>query len=194
MNKKYLTPTDVAEMLMVSPVTIRQWAQKGRLEASHTPGGHRRFNLESVKRFAANNGIRLADNHESFLKILIVDDEQQVLAYLKDALEYHIDGVSIVTANDGFQAGKKLYTFRPDIVLLDLMMPGLDGFEVCQAIKTDPEIQSTRVIAMTGYYDDENINKILHQGAEHCFAKPLDIKALLSALDLNHYSLSKIQG
>lgn len=179
---------------MVSPVTIRQWAQKGRLEATSTPGGHRRFSLEEVKRFAVQNGIRLEQNHQQQQKILIVDDDEQILAYLKDYLEYLNDELLIKTASDGFQAGKQLYTFKPDIVLLDLVMPELNGFEVCKAIKNDPETQFIRVIAMTGFHSDENINKIIEQGAEECLAKPLNMDNLVQALNINNSSMAKAQG
>ena len=74
-------------------------------------------------------------------------------------------------------------TFRPDVVVLDLKMPGLDGFQMCRTIKADPETSSTIVVAMTGYFSPETEARILECGAVRCFAKPLEPSALSSYID-----------
>ena len=90
--------------------------------------------------------------------------------------------VSTLIALDGYEAGRLVQTFAPQVVLLDLMMPGLDGFEVCERIKQDPTTRNTRVLAMTGLYTPENEVKILGAGAEYCLAKPIHTDLLLSCL------------
>jgi CheY-like chemotaxis protein len=88
-----------------------------------------------------------------------------------------------MTAADGFEAGRLVATFRPDVVLLDLRMPGMDGFQVCRTIKADPETSSTIVISMTGYHTPETEAKILECGAIRCFAKPVEPSTLASYID-----------
>ena len=184
--KTYLTPNDVAELLMVSPVTVRQWAQKGGLNALTTPGGHRRFLRHDVERFAREHGIALQPPDAQELRILIVDDDEQLAGYLVELLRDQSETIVTQTAYDGFDAGVKLQTFQPHIMLLDLMMPGLDGFAVCRRMQEDPATKAVRIIAMTGFYSPENVERILNAGAEVCLPKPLPKDALLEAIGLYH--------
>lgn len=178
-QRTYLTPQEVAERLMVSPVTVRQWAQKGLLSAIVTPGGHRRFLREEVSRFAKDYG--MAPGHEA-LSVLIVEDDRQFARYLEELLAGLVEGVVIDIALDGFEAGRKVQAMCPAVVLLDLMMPGLDGFEVCAQLKADVHTHDVRIIAMTGHGTDENIARILKAGAECCLTKPIDKASLIEAL------------
>lgn len=181
-EKKYLTPNDVGKLLMVSPITVRQWAQKGELPSLATPGGHRRFLREDLIRFAKRRGLSLALPGSDEPRILVVDDDEPFAAYLLDLFAVLDKPVVTDIAHDGFEAGRKVQTFQPHIVLLDLMMPGINGFEVCRSLKEDPSTSATRVIAMTGYSSSENRARILAAGAEQCLAKPFDRTTLLDAI------------
>ena len=86
-------------------------------------------------------------------------------------------------AADGFEAGRLVATCRPEVVLLDLKMPGLDGFQVCRTIKADPDTSSTVVIAMTGYHSPETEARILECGAIRCFSKPVEPSTLSAFID-----------
>jgi len=183
-GKSYLTPNDVATLLMVSPVTVRQWAQKGGLSALTTPGGHRRFLRHDVERFARERGIALQPPAGDSLRILIVDDDKQLAGYLVELFANREEAVSTQTAHDGFEAGAKVQTFQPHIMLLDLMMPGLDGFGVCHQMQEDPNTKAVRIIAMTGYHTTGNVQRILAAGAEVCLPKPFPNDELLEAIGL----------
>lgn len=183
-NKTYLTPNQVAELMMVSPATVRLWAQNGDLNALTTPGGHRRFLHNEVERFARQRGLTLNPSGGDGVRILIVDDDEQLLRYLVELLRGLSEKVVTETANDGFAAGLKILKFRPDVILLDLMMPGLDGFEVCRLVKSSPSTKAIRVIAMTGYHTPENVECIVNAGAEGCLPKPIDVQTLLDMLCL----------
>ncbi|WP_086934214.1 response regulator [Agarilytica rhodophyticola] len=178
--KDYLTPKETADVLRVSPITVRVWAQKGLLKASTTAGGHRRFEREEVERFAREKGIELSEDTE--MRALIVDDDLDHLELLADVFKEHLPDVVIETARDGFEAGQKVASFKPKVVLLDLLMPGVDGFKACRSIKENASSKDVRVIAMTGYMSDENVRKIKHSGAEVCLEKPLDIPRLIALL------------
>jgi excisionase family DNA binding protein len=177
-RKPYLTPTEAATLLMVSPITVRQWAAKGLLKAELTLGGHRRFLWHELERFARDNGLSLQRSDAGYVaRLLVVDDDPQIARLLAEILDAH-EGLTIETALDGFEAGIKVQQFNPDLVLIDLMMPGLDGFEVCRRLKADPVTRGIRLIAMTGLPSAEDTERALAAGAERCFAKPFDTPAL----------------
>ncbi len=184
-EKSYFTPNEVADLFMVSPITVREWAKNGQLQAKLTPGGHRRFLREEIHRFAKKRGLTLADATDPTTRILVVDDDHQFCSYISELLTTTTNFVTLQTAYDGFSAGQILTTFHPHIVLLDIMMPGMDGFEVCGKIKQDPETERIRVIAMTGNISASNRTRILTAGAECCLAKPIDTDELFTALKID---------
>ena len=186
-QKSYFAPGEVADMLMVSPATVRNWASRGELAAVSTPGGHRRFLRQDVERFARENNLTIQLPDDDVHRVLIVDDDVQVAAYLSRFLGQVDASVATMEAHDGYTAGRLVQAFRPHVVLLDLMMPGLNGFDVCRQIKNDPATRATRIIAMTGYYNETNVARALQAGAEHCIAKPYDQQQLLSLLGVGEY-------
>ena len=183
-EKNYMTPYEVAELLMVAPVTVRAWAQKGLLRSLSTPGGHRRFRREEVERFARDSGVSFDARLGRALRVLIVDDDRQFAGYLNELLEGREEPVVTAVAHDGFEAGSKVHTFKPDVMVLDLMMPDIDGFKVCRQITQDPATAAVRVIAITGYPTPENIRRSMDEGAASCLGKPLDVAELLKAIGL----------
>lgn len=183
-QKKYLTSNDVASLLMVTTETIRQWARKGLLSAEVTPGGHRRFLLPEVERFAQERGMSLRHLQDDEFRVLIVDDDEQVIDYLLNLFRTLPGNVSVEVAHDGFSAGHKVFSFRANVMLLDLMMPGMDGFEVCKQMKANPETEKIRIIAMTGHPTSENMERIVSMGAETCLEKPFTNQALLDAIGI----------
>ena len=187
-NKDYLTPTQVANMLMVSPVTVRAWAQKGLLRADTTPGGHRRFRHQDVQDFARQHNLNLDNQDDNELRVLIIDDDAAFSGFLRDVLAEAGDTLITEIALDGFEAGRKIETFRPHIVLLDLMIPGLDGFQVCENLKSVDRTRAIRVVAMTGFYTEENVQRITASGAEACLSKPFSPVQLLQILGLEQKS------
>ncbi|MCP4128566.1 MAG: response regulator [Gammaproteobacteria bacterium] len=184
MDKTYLSPAEVAKLLRVATVTVRMWAQKGMLKAETTPGGHRRYRYQEIKRFAAQYGISLQTGTEEQLRILVVDDEVEWSGLLAKILMAADDDVITELAADGFEAGRKIHSFRPHVILLDLKLPGIDGIEVCRSIKADPETQSIRVIGITGFMSQENEDRLLQAGAECCLSKPVDEEKLLATVGL----------
>jgi len=178
-NKDYFTPNEVAKWMMVSPVTVRGWAQRDLLQAEVTPGGHRRFRREEVERFARQWN---PAGNKGPQRILIVDDDKTIVDLLTELLEGDERPVVVETAFDGFDAGRKVYAFQPDIVLLDLKMPGLSGAVVCKKIKEHPGNADIRVIGMTGDLTPEGRAELLAAGAECCLTKPIDMNQLLAQI------------
>ena len=184
-DKKYLSPTEVADLLMVTPMTVRRWANKGELRALTTPGGHRRFTQEDVDKFAQKNGISLAPNKSKELRVLIVDDDKDLALYLSDLLLDGTNQVVTKVAHNGFAAGIEVKIFEPDVIITDLMMPEMDGIEVCQLLKSHSQTSGIRIIGITGYYTEKNVLAFIEAGAEECLKKPIDPVELLEAIGLD---------
>lgn len=181
----YLTPTEVANLLMVSPVTVRQWAQKGMLEARTTAGGHRRFLLEDVEKFARSRNMNLPGTTRS---VLVVDDDRQLNKYLVALLSTHTEALDVYSAFDGFEAGRLVGQHKPEIVLLDIMMPGMDGVQVCRAIKGDTATEHATVIGMTGHFTPQVEEDMLEAGAKVLLKKPFSQDELFE-----HCGLASLQ-
>lgn len=170
-----LTPTQVAGLLMVSPITVRQWAQKGMLPAQTTAGGHRRFLRSDVEQFARERGLTIPDLRQT---VLVVDDDHQLNSYLVAVLETQAADVQVYSAYDGFEAGRMVAQHQPEIVLLDIMMPGMNGVQVCKAIKGESSTAHTRVVGMTGHFTDEVESRLLDAGAVVLLKKPFSTEDL----------------
>ena len=181
MSTEWLTPNEVAELLLVSPVTIRQWAQKGMLEARTTPGGHRRFSMDAVRQFAVREGMASRLRGKGKRSILVVDDDEQLNRFLVELFKAKDEGARVESAYDGFEAGSKVQQVKPDVVLLDLMMPGMDGFQVCERLKNDVDTMHIRVVAMSGYCSPENECRAMKAGADCFLKKPFSNAEVLGA-------------
>jgi putative two-component system response regulator len=181
-NKTYLTPNEVAELLMVSPITVRSWAQKGLLVAKVTPGGHRRFLKSDVERFVRESGADQAGVASGAARILIVDDDPLMTTYIQDILADSGLVFLVEAAQNGFEAGVKIHGFAPDVVLLNFMLPETDGFRICSLIKGDAATRHISVIAITEDVSPANVARILEAGAETFLAKPFKPQDLLGIL------------
>ena len=110
-------------------------------------------------------------------KILIVDDERAMVNLIKETLqvsgEYNIE-----VAFNGFSAGQKFGVFKPDLILLDIKMPKMDGFEVCSLIRKDPKNNDTKIIVLSGQIDEKDIKRLFELGANAYFSKPFNSEDL----------------
>jgi excisionase family DNA binding protein len=180
---EYLTPTEVADRLLVATVTVRLWASKGLLPSVTTLGGHRRFRAEDVEAFALRHqqgktGYRLPS------RVLIIDDDRQFSRYLAGLIAKQAPGTLIDIAHDGFSAGVKCQSMRPDVVTLDLQMPDMDGFEVCAMLRKMFGALKPRIVALTGFASPTNVERIIAVGADACLAKTTAAGALLKEMGL----------
>ena len=187
--KQSFSTSEVARYCHVTADTIRKWAEAGRLRVFKTPGGHRRIHREDLVYFMKQNKLPI---HEDLgnpgVKILVVDDEKAILSVIRRFLERSETPFQIEIALDGFDAGQLVAGFKPDVVFLDLRLPGIDGFEVCRRIKHNPATEATQVIAMTGYYQGEAAQRIIEMGASILLQKPFtsdDLKEALSKVGVS---------
>jgi len=188
-EKTFLTPNEVAKLLLVSPITVRQWAQKGLLPAQTTAGGHRRFLLADIERFAAERGIELPQPEQ---QLLIVDDDRQLNDYLVALFTTEVPDLIVHSARDGFEAGRLVQQHKPSVVLLDVMMPGIDGLEVCRSLKADAATADIRIVAMTGFHSPELERSMLAAGARVLLKKPFDSDTVIRECGFTRFSEASV--
>lgn len=172
LTKKYLTPKEAAAYLNVSTESIRNWTKAGKLNAVTTLGGHRRFYQEDIDKFIATYSKEIPKVNQT--RILVVDDNQQFVRTIEDYLKLSNEDIAFEKAYDGFEAGHKVTLFKPSIIFLDLVMPNINGIEVCRYIKKNEETRHIRVIAMTGFISETTMKDFMDAGAERVLAKPFD--------------------
>jgi len=182
MPERLLTTGEIADYCQVSRVTVFQWIRKEQIPAFSTPGGHYRVKLSDFRRFLEKYDMPVdpAFFSRDRDRVLVVDDDPQVVNLMLRALETDVRGekLELETAADGFEAGLKIASFKPHLILLDLMMPGLDGFKVCEQVKSNPETEHVKVLIVTGYGSEDNIERALRLGADDYLLKPLDMEQL----------------
>ncbi|MDC0667427.1 response regulator [Nannocystis radixulma] len=167
---------DVARICCVTPTTVIRWIEDGLIPAFKTVGGHRRVRREDLERVCQERGIPFTvPTGDEVGRLLVIDDEPVVLDLVRDVLKDLSHQFDVEVARDAFDAGRLVATFRPQLIFLDLMMPGVDGFEVCSRLKRDASTMHTEIIAITGYYTEANMERILAAGASACLKKPLDV-------------------
>ena len=164
----------------VSPKTIINWIDAGHIEAYRTVGGHRRIKIDDLEAFMRKQGIPIPEELlvDERKRILIVDDDPIIVETLVQALEEDEHDYEIISASDGFEAGIQVNHFKPHLLILDIMMPDIKGYDVCKKIKSDPATSDIKIIVLSAYLDDEKFQKMIENGADLCLSKPLPLPQL----------------
>jgi len=187
-RKKYVTSLEAAGLLMVSPVTIREWARKGLLQSVSTAGGHRRFMLDQLQQFAQAHGIQLENPGSAPapepLRVLFVDDDSAFTEYLREIVLASDSSIDVKSATDGFRAGQLTEAFRPNLVALDIGMPGIDGIELCRRLRASPATANSRLVIVSGSLSPENIEAARAAGADAWIDKGASRAEILRVLGL----------
>jgi len=176
-TSEYYSIPEAAKRFGVNRATMWKWVKSEKVKAIVTPGGHHRIMRREIDSLLAQNGFSQKTASKD-TTILVVDDDKTVRTALERYLvraKYRVE-----TAADGFTAGMKVKELKPDLVILDLMMEGLDGFEVCRAIKADEALKTTRVVIMTGFDTPENRSRALSEGADAYLPKGGDFKQVVN--------------
>jgi excisionase family DNA binding protein len=184
---EFLTPNEVADRLLVAPVTVRLWATRGLLPSETTPGGHRRFRTQDVEEFIARRR-QLQEPRTAPSRILLIDDDERYTQALSTVLTARVPGLFVDTAADGFTAGIKCESMRPDVVTLDLNMPGMDGIEVCRLLRSMFGNDRPRIVMLSGALTQNNIRRAQEAGANGCVEKTAKTEVLLRELGISEPS------
>jgi excisionase family DNA binding protein len=181
--KQVLTTGDVAKHCGVSLSTVFRWIKEGYISAYTTPGGHHRIVLGEFHRFLQRNDMPIPESvftdAELRRRVLVVDDDPRIIEMITDVLADCDRRYEVSSATDGFEAGMMISSFHPHLVILDLMMPRVNGFDICRRIRLNPETSSVKILAVTGFANSANRDRILSLGADDYLEKPLDTGQLV---------------
>jgi len=181
---KNLSTFAIAQMLHVDPGSVANWIDQGLLRAHRTPGGHRRVVAEDLIQFLREHKMPIpAELSPAPKRILVVDDQPPITQLIARAVKAAHPDCEVIEAHDAFHAGTQTATFKPDVFILDLRMPGMDGYEVCRLIKSQDATKHAEVVAITAYPSEESISRIKKCGARVCLTKPLDMDQLLKEIE-----------
>lgn len=179
MKKEFLTTRNVAEYCDVTIHAVNKWVNAGKLKAYQTPGNHKKISEEEFIRFLQQYNMVIPEDFVSKMRkskrILIVDDDKSSVRLIMGLLN-KLANYEIKSAYDGFKAGVKYCAFKPDLITLDLMMKGVNGFDVCSYIRSEHKNDNVKILAVSAYLDDENKKKILDLGADDYLSKPFSSK------------------
>ena len=183
--KTVYTTGEAARICKVSQQTIIRCFDNGSLKGFRVPGSRfRRIPRHELFSFMRDNGIPTDALESGKRKALIVDDDQDLVELLSDA--FSRDGrFDIKTANNGFDAGMLVKEFRPDIVVLDIMLPDINGKEVCQRVRGDNTLEQVKIICISGMVEQDKVADLRAAGADDFMQKPFQVDKLLErACDL----------
>lgn len=181
--KDLFTTGEAADICRVSQQTIIRCFDSGRLRGFRVPGSKfRRIPRQNLIKFMRENNIPLDNLDSGKKKVLVVDDDAEIVELISDILTQ--DGrFEIRTASSGYEAGMATQQFRPDLILLDYMLPDVNGNVVCQTIRSNPEFENTRIIIVSGVIKQEEIDQLLKSGAQDFVKKPFSISELTDKVD-----------
>jgi excisionase family DNA binding protein len=147
----YLTTHQIAKLLGFSERTVANWIDRGHLLAFRTPGGHRRVDPGELRNFLRGRGMPIPRELADDFRVLIVEDDPLVARTLKGYLDSSGAGYQVTTVRDGVSALIHIGSTKPHLVILDILMPGMDGLEVCRKIRSNALLKDVRVLFLTGY-------------------------------------------
>ena len=178
MSDRLYTTNQLAKLFGVVPTTVIDWVEAGKLEAFKTLGGHRRITHSAVLTFLDECNLTSPPAFtNSQRKILILDDEDAVLQLFGKKLSDAIPGARIITSNHAVDALVQIGSEQPDIVVFDIVMPEVDGYEFCRRLR-EAQGKAIRLIAFSGNADSETSAKIRKAGANKYLTKEEAIEKL----------------
>lgn len=176
------TTGEVADICGISQQTVIRCFDSGRLKGFRVPGSRfRRITRDALIEFMKANSIPLSQLDSGKKRVLVVDDDPGIVEMLSDLLSR--DGrFEVATASTGYDAGLLTAQFRPDIILLDYMLPDLNGLRVCQRIRANAEWADVRIIIISGVVRQSEIDELLKAGAQKFMRKPFDVNELIESM------------
>ncbi|HEV8607542.1 MAG TPA: response regulator [Tepidisphaeraceae bacterium] len=177
--KTVFTTGEAAEVCKVSQQTIIRCFDSGRLKGFRVPGSRfRRIPRDALLAFMKENGIPADSLNNGKRRVLVVDDDPEIVELFVDVLER--DGrFEVKTASSGYDAGMLTQEFNPDLIILDYMLPDINGNVVCQTIRQNPAFEHVKIIIVSGVVNQEEINDLLKSGADEFVKKPFNIEKLI---------------
>ncbi|MBU0755806.1 MAG: response regulator [Planctomycetes bacterium] len=175
--KRVYTTGDVARICNVTIRTVIKWFESGELKGFKIPNSRdRRIPRENLIAFMQKHGMPLQNiDLDNRRRILVADDEDGILFVLKKFLG-DIGIFDIETASSGLETGMKLTSFRPHLLLLDHLLGDTTSNEVVRNVSQNPDLNSLKIIIMSGYVSDDEVAVMLQEGIDDFIRKPFDLE------------------
>lgn len=180
--KTVFTTGEAAKICKVSQQTIIRCFDSGQLKGFRVPGSRfRRIPRDVLYKFMKDNQIPTDALESGKRKALIVDDDIELVELMKDVLQR--DGrFEVRSANNGFDAGMMVREYQPDILVLDFMLPDINGKEVCTRVRSDSSLDDVKILCISGMVEQEQIEELKRSGANDFLQKPFDLETLLDRI------------
>lgn len=181
-TKQVFTTGEAAVVCKVSQQTIIRCFDAGRLNGFRVPGSRfRRIPRKDLIRFMKDNDIPTDGIEDTTKRVLVVDDDPQIVEMFEDAFRED-KRFKVKSASNGYDAGLLTERFRPNVILLDYMLPDINGNIVCERIRKNEALQDTKIIIVSGVINQDEIDQMLRLGADDFVKKPVDIFALIEKI------------
>src|SRR5262249_27167125 len=180
--KTVFTTGEAAKICKVSQQTIIRCFDNGQLKGFRVPGSRfRRIPREALYKFMKDNKIPTDALESGKRKVLLVDDDVELVELMNKVLEE--DGrFEVKIASNGFDAGMMVKDYRPDIIVLDVMLPDINGKEVCQRVRSDSSLEEVRILCISGMVEEDRIQELKLAGADAFLHKPFEIDYLIERM------------
>lgn len=180
--KTVFTTGEAAKICKVSQQTIIRCFDHGQLKGFRVPGSRfRRIPREQLFAFMRDNGIPTDSLESGKRKVLVVDDDRDLVELIVDVLER--DGrFETKSVNNGFDAGMMVKEYRPDLIVLDVMLPDINGKEVCVRVRSDSSLENVKIICISGMVESDKIEDLKLAGADDFLQKPFETETLISKM------------
>src|SRR3954454_25029229 len=180
--KSVFTTGEAAKICKVSQQTIIRCFDNGQLKGFRVPGSRfRRIPREALYRFMKDNGIPTDALESGKRKVLLVDDDTELVEVMTKVLDE--DGrFEVRVAGNGFDAGMMVKEYQPDLIVLDVMLPDINGKEVCHRVRADASLEDVRILCISGMIEEDKIQELKLSGADDFLHKPFDIEELIDRM------------
>jgi excisionase family DNA binding protein len=180
--KTVFTTGEAAKICKVSQQTIIRCFDNGQLKGFRVPGSRfRRIPREALYKFMKDNGIPTDALESGKRKVLLVDDDAELVEVMNKFLDE--DGrFEVRIASNGFDAGMMVKEYRPDIIVLDVMLPDINGKEVCHRVRADTTLEDVRILCISGMIEEDKIQELRLAGADKFLHKPFDVEELIDEM------------
>jgi len=180
--KTVFTTGEAAKICKVSQQTIIRCFDNGQLKGFRVPGSRfRRIPREALYKFMRDNGIPTDALESGKRKVLLVDDDAELVELMNKFLDE--DGrFEVRIASNGFDAGLMVKEYRLDIIVLDVMLPDINGKEVCHRIRADATLEDVRILCISGMIEEDKVQELRLAGADKFLHKPFDVEELIDEM------------
>lgn len=181
-HKAVYTTGEAAEICKLSQQTIIRCFDSGQLDGFRVPGSKfRRIPHDCLLRFMKENSIPMGAMQDGKMRVLVVDDDPQIVELFVDVLSG--DGrFEIKTAETGYDAGVLTQQFRPDVVILDYMLPDINGNVLCKTIRDNPELAHIKILVISGVINAPEVDDLMEAGADEFIKKPFNIENVVDRM------------